>query len=128
MDDFIQEANLDANEIFTKIVGVSFQNGNGSDRQAALASLLSETLPLTLTMKPEPDNQYDPYAIAILTPSGVQLGYIRKNLSFSIAKMIEYGYHVKVELLTLTGTEDFSHHYGANIRIQFEEPSFDLDF
>ena len=128
MDEYIKQDTSSPNEIYTKIVGVSFQNSNGSDRQEALAHLHSEPLPLSLTLKPEPDNPYDPYAIAVLSPKGTQLGYLRQALSYSITKMIEYGYRIDVDLLALTGVKEAMHHRGANIRIRFEEPSFELDF
>ncbi|MEC7983738.1 MAG: HIRAN domain-containing protein [Myxococcota bacterium] len=128
MDDIINNSEGEENEIYTKIVGVSFQNPNGSNRQEALHTLMGESLPLSLTLRAEPENPHDPYAVAILSPKGVQLGYIRQSLSYSVSKMMEYGYQIQVDLITLTGTEDASHHYGANIRIRFEEPSFTLDF
>lgn len=125
---YTKDESQSQNEIYTKIVGVSFENENGSHRQEALAQLEFETLPLKLHLKREPENPHDPYAVAVLCPKGRQLGYINRGLSFSISTMIDYGYHLSTELLTLTGTQELTHHYGANIRIQFEEPSFQIDF
>ena len=114
-------------EIYSKIAGVSFNNTDGSQRQNHLSILENQRIPLPLILKPEPENPYDPYAIAVLSPSGEQLGYLRRSLSYSISQMLEYSYHISVELIEITGLHEASHNYGANIRIRFEEPCFDLD-
>jgi len=61
------------------IVGVTFRNKDGSLRQEIIQDEVKEND--LLTMRREPDNEYDPNAIAIFSSSGNQVGYIPRDLA-----------------------------------------------
>ena len=102
-------------EIYTKIVGVTFENEDGTHRQSNLEELDQQVYPIVVHLQWEPDNPYDPHAVAVFGPSGKQLGYLHRSLAYSISQMIEARYAIHAELTHLTGSEDLGHHYGANL-------------
>ena len=112
-------------EIFTKIVGVTFDNEDGSQRQSNLEELEGLDFPIAVELRWESDNEYDPHAIAVFIKNGKQLGYLHRTLAYSISQMIDAKYKIHAEVTQLTGTDDLGHNYGANLRICYEEPSFD---
>ncbi|HEX8413787.1 MAG TPA: HIRAN domain-containing protein [Sphingomicrobium sp.] len=60
-------------ELTLAIVGVDFPNADGSNRRSeALMTLPGEPVELV----PEPKNKHDSNAIAVISPRGVQLGYV----------------------------------------------------
>ena len=62
-----------------KAVGVSFEN-----RQEILSSLYALSRPATLDLCPEPDNAYDPNAVAIWSEFG-KVGYIARDCTHLVA-------------------------------------------
>lgn len=60
-------------EVTLAVGGIDFPNADGSNRRSeAMMTLPGETVELI----PEPKNKYDSNAIAVMSPRGVQLGYI----------------------------------------------------
>ena len=60
-------------ELTLAVVGIDFPNADGSNRRSeALMTLPGEPVALV----PEPKNKHDPYAIAVISPRGVQIGYV----------------------------------------------------
>ena len=111
-------------EIFTKIVGVTFENEDGTQRQANLEALEESTFPIPVELHWEEDNVYDPHAVAVFGPNGKQLGYLHRTLAYSISQMIDANYEIQASITQLTGTEDLGHNYGANVRICYAERVF----
>ena len=66
------------NSFFTKIVGVSFENPNGSSRQDLITEL--EGLPCPLTLNREHNNPHDENAISVMDSQGRQLGFLSETL------------------------------------------------
>ncbi len=55
------------------VVGIDFPNEDGSNRRSeAMMTLPGEPVELV----PEPKNRYDSNAIAVISPRGVQIGYV----------------------------------------------------
>ncbi|WP_293873224.1 HIRAN domain-containing protein [Sphingomonas sp. UBA978] len=60
-------------ELTLAVVGIDFPNADGSNRRSeAMMTLPGEPVELI----PEPKNKHDSNAIAVMSPRGVQLGYI----------------------------------------------------
>jgi hypothetical protein len=60
-------------ELTLAVVGIDFPNADGSNRRSeAMMTLPGEPVELV----PEPKNKHDSNAIAVMSPRGVQLGYI----------------------------------------------------
>ena len=101
---------------FTKIVGVSFENENGSLRQDLISEL--DSVPCTLTLMREADNPHDCNAIAIFDPKGRQLGYLSRSIAIQMAKLIDSGISVYAHAIQVTG--GWPLHYGVNIKVHYE--------
>jgi hypothetical protein len=60
-------------ELTLAVVGIDFANADGSNRRSeAMMTLPGEPVALL----PEPKNKHDGNAIAIISPRGVQIGYV----------------------------------------------------
>jgi hypothetical protein len=60
-------------ELTLAVVGIDFPNGDGSNRRSeAMMTLPGEPVALS----PEPKNKHDSNAIAVISPRGVQIGYL----------------------------------------------------
>ncbi len=60
-------------ELTLAVVGIDFPNADGSNRRSeALMTLPGEPVALV----PEPKNKHDSNAIAVISPRGVQIGYL----------------------------------------------------
>lgn len=70
-----------------KVVGVSFTNEDGANRQAIIEEMTAND---TVTIRREPANKYDRNAIAVHTEKG-QVGYIGKDYASIMAPMMDAG-------------------------------------
>lgn len=68
---------------YSKISGASYLNDDGTSRREAIE--LCSPLDV-LTPVHEADNPYDPNAIAIYSPHGVQIGYVEKRAAGEIIR------------------------------------------
>ena len=93
----------------TKIVGVTHGN-----RQQLIKSLKIGDV---LTFQREPNNQYDRNAIAIMTTTGEQLGYISKELAEKLAPKMDIGINFEVKVSNITGGTN-GMNYGVNIFVE----------
>lgn len=60
-------------ELTLTVVGIDFPNADGSNRRSeALMTVPGEAV----TLVPEPKNRHDGNAIAVISPRGVQIGYL----------------------------------------------------
>lgn len=102
---------------YTKVFGVSFQNPDGSDRQHILAELdeayANGSFPLQL--KREADNPHDNMAIAVLSPTGQQIGYLSRSVASNIAPLMDKGSNIEAAATQITG--GWPYHYGVNIQV-----------
>lgn len=98
---------------YTKIVGVSHKNPDGSSRQKIIARCsVGERLRLVR----EPDNPHDSQAIAVVRESGEQLGYISSDVAFRLADEIDNGKRFAARISDITCGGDRSVR-GVNILI-----------
>lgn len=70
-----------------KVVGVTFNNDDGTSRQEIIKAMTKDA-PVTLTR--EPNNKYDPNAIMVSSIDG-QVGYIGKEYVKILAPMMDNG-------------------------------------
>jgi hypothetical protein len=87
----------------TTVAGVTFANADGSSRQDAIRTL-SARVPVRLVR--EPNNAHDPYAVAVFTPEGRQIGYVPRG-DMRLALHLDRGGQVTARVLSLTGSEPF---------------------
>ena len=112
------------NGFFTKLVGVTFQNNDGSSRQQFLSELADDFDPkskVLLKAKRDLENPYDDKAIAIYDEQGRQLGYLSRKVNENVAPWIDGGSELLVEVVTFTGGD--GNHWGANIWIEKKRKS-----
>lgn len=98
----------------TKVVGVTFQNPDGTNRQEIISKC---KVGEHVLLKRDYDNSYDQYAIAVLRKTGEQIGFIDKDVAFrhegmnDLAPHIDQGGEVAAKIIDLIG-EDHSGFWG----------------
>jgi len=97
---------------WSKVVGVSHDNLNGSSRQQILKRCEPREL---LTLKPEPQNPVDPHAIAVLRENGEQLSYVNSRLGRETYDRMLKGEHWGAMLTAITGRERQHEWLGAKL-------------
>ena len=70
-----------------KVVGVSFKNNDGTDRQAIIGAMTKNS---PVILRREPDNTYDRNAVAVDSIDG-QVGDIGKDYAKIIASLMDAG-------------------------------------
>lgn len=103
----------DEKSFITKIVGVSFEGRQ--DRVGTLAEGAE------LAVVRQPDNPYDPHAMAVLTSEGDQVGYLRRQIAKVLAPLADSGVHYSARVLQVTGGDKRS--WGVNIEVMRAEDS-----
>ena len=98
----------DARTFATKVVGITFEG------RQAVAEGLSEGDELLLER--QPDNAYDPNAIALIAPDGSQVGFIRRQIAAAIAPLIDAGAEYEAVVLQVTGG-DQGRSLGINVQV-----------
>jgi HIRAN domain len=88
--------------IFTKVVGVSHRNNDGSHRGKIIWQCRA---PEELQLVPEPDNPFDSNAIAVRRASGEQLGYLNQRLAADIHRWMANGQHWVAVLTQIIGSD-----------------------
>ena len=104
----------------TKIVGVTFKNDDGSDRQRIIRNLarngeLEEGTELFFF--PQPTNPYDSNCVLVKAGNGQTLGSLSRDMAAKIAPQIRQGYTFKVYVASQTGG-DIGYAYGVNIKVE----------
>jgi single-stranded-DNA-specific exonuclease len=92
------EGIADADSFHTKLAGVSFEG-----RQDVVVGLVPGD-PLRLVR--QPDNGFDPNAIAVLAPAGEQVGFLNRRLASVLAPILDGGGQWDVTVTDVTGGED----------------------
>ena len=72
--------------IDTKVAGVSKENVDGSSRQQIISEYIEEGDLVKLGL--EPDNPHDPDAIRVLTTTGSQIGYLKREIAPKVKSAI----------------------------------------
>jgi single-stranded-DNA-specific exonuclease len=97
----------EADDFFTKVVGVSFEG-----RQNLVAGLAPGD-PLELVR--EPENPHDPNALAVHY-GRLQLGYLRREIALRIAPNVDAGERYTATVASVTGGGE--RHTGVNVRVR----------
>lgn len=98
----------------SKIVGVTFEG-----RQETISLLKGDE---QLRVRREPDNEYDPKAVAVdvmVADEWKPIGYIAKDKNSEIAKSLDENQPVFIKIASLTGGGEKS--YGVNIELTYQE-------
>lgn len=75
-------------ELTLAVVGIDFPNADGSNRRSeAMMTLPGESVELV----PEPKNKHDSNAIAVISPRGIQLGYVNAERAPYIGSRMSRG-------------------------------------
>lgn len=99
----------------SKIVGTTFEN-----RQDILAHLEGSE---SLRVRREPENQYDPRAVAVdanIKGKWYPVGYIAKDKNKDIAEALDAGREVEIKISEITGG-DKGKNFGMNIYLKYEK-------
>lgn len=64
-----------------------------------------------INVQPEPENEFDPYAVALYLTNGEKLGYVQKNLSKSFLEWNKQGLINTVEVCRTNGRPDHPYVY-----------------
>lgn len=99
----------------SKIVGTTFEN-----RQDILAHLEGSE---SLRVRREPENQYDPRAVAVdvdIKGKWYPVGYIAKDKNKDIAEALDAGREVEIKLSEITGG-DKGKNLGMNVCLKYEK-------
>lgn len=90
-----------ADSFNTKVVGVTFEN-----RQDVLVNLEAGE---ELALVRQPDNEFDPCAIAVTLLDGTQLGYLNRALSARLAPVMDAGEPYSAAVSAVTGGPSRAH-------------------
>lgn len=98
------------NDFHTKVVGVTFNNDDGTSRQAIVKACKPGD---DIIFKPVPTTEY-PDAVGVFNKQGQQLGHLSQGVADEIKN--EYGYNpMSVTVSNITGGGDYN--YGCNLHI-----------
>lgn len=101
-------------EIRTKIVGVTFDNDDGSSRQKIISKHCHTGQ--TLKIIHSPMKGY-PNAVKVCLNNGKQLGHLSNDLAKDIVDYSKQGYYIFSKVLSVTGGEEGKKTRGCNIII-----------
>jgi hypothetical protein len=71
-----------------KVAGITWNNPDGSSRQVIASRLATYD---ELDLVPQPDNPFDPNAIAVMAPDGQQVGFLDSRLAGEISRRMKRG-------------------------------------
>ena len=105
----------------TKIAGVTASNPDGTSRQSYISRYCRPGMPLLF--KREPNNPYDPNAVAVYInarallffKATVQIGYLNEEVAQEIAHHIDKGQPVTGVINEVTGGSGNKPTFGVNI-------------
>ena len=108
--------------IKTKVVGVTFQNPNGIERQSLLFVMqkrIKSDRGELIMLRRDHSNPHDKNAVAVLNGRGEQLGYLSRNVAKTIAPLMDKGTYISIKTLQITGGE--SRFLGLNVELEYVE-------
>ena len=98
---------------YTKIVGVTYPNDDGTSKQKILAKCrIGENLILKHTPIPEDDN-----AVKVLRKNGDQIGWLSSAVAREISALLDQGCRVDAVISDLTGGTKDKPTRGCNINV-----------
>lgn len=106
-------------EFNSRVVGTTFTNPDGSDRQTAIQKYCKPGTQLQLAR--EPNNSHDPGAIAVHC-GGVQIGYLSSELANEYAADIDAGRTgLRARVKEVTGGQKGKQSLGVNIIVTIHD-------
>ena len=96
----------------TKVAGVSMTNADGTSRQEIIRTHVKEGDPLHL--QPEPDNPHDPNAIQVRTTTGLQIGYLQREVAEKLRMALQNEVTITVTVSWVSGEKMV----GVGLRIE----------
>lgn len=101
----------------TKVVGTSAKNPDKSSRQKIIRKYVQPGDQLKL--KPEPNNEYDPNAIAVFTSGGRQIGYLSEELAERyVNQFSEKESPIRLVVTEVTGGVGEKRFVGVNVELE----------
>lgn len=98
---------------YTKVVGVTYNNDDGSSRQAIITHCRPGE-PLALV--PDPTNKYDKRAIKVCRQNGWQIGHLGREVAYSLSENLQAGRTAWARVMNITGG-GHGQSYGMNIEV-----------
>lgn len=96
-------------ELTLAVVGIDFPNADGSNRRSeTMMTLPGESVELV----PEPKNKHDSNAIAVISPRGIQLGYVNAERAPYVGSRMSRGEDAEANFQGMDGGSAF-------IRVRF---------
>ena len=87
---------------FANVVGVSYPNADGSDRQ----EIIARCTPLEqLDLVPDPHNPHDPNAIRVCRQNGEQIGHLARGLAAKTTERLADGYGYTAWVMNILGRD-----------------------
>jgi len=86
------------------VAGVTFANGNGTRRQTIIRRDVHRAMKLRLAH--EANNPGDSQAVAVFTPGGMQIGYLKRFLNCDVLEWLEKGLQVEIIAADLRPSPD----------------------
>lgn len=108
----------EAESFHTKLAGVTFEGRQG------LVERLAQGDPLRLER--QPDNPYDPCAIALFDRYGDHLGFLNRRLAAALAPVVDSGVEYDVEVTEVTGGEE-GKSLGVNVLVMRRDAAYTLE-
>jgi single-stranded-DNA-specific exonuclease len=106
----------DAESFHTKLAGVSFEG-----RQEAVARLAAGSV---LRLVRQPDNEFDPNAVALFDVSGEQVGFFNRRLAAALAPELDHGATYDITVTDVTGGGEGAS-LGVNVLVERAGASVD---
>lgn len=110
----------------TKVVGVTYNNDDGSDRQRIIRDLIKDgtlAYDAELLLIPEPTNPYDRNCIRVVASNGQQIGNLSREVAARVAPQMSAGSVFRAYVSSHSGG-DAGFSYGINILVeQFKKQS-----
>lgn len=110
--------------LHTKVVGTTFENEDGSDRQIAIRKCRPGD---AVVLVPEPENPVDPNAVKVCKfesakQLGQQLGHLNRDLAAEVNRKREAGYRIEALVTNVTGGTKSKPNRGLNLILFIGEP------
>lgn len=108
---------------YTKVVGVTFQNDDGSDRQAIIA----RCSPFETLVAEHEDNPHDPNAMRVCTQGGDQIGHLSREVAADLRRKMQRDFNCAVIATQITGGTARRPTLGVNVLVLVAKPGVSQD-
>lgn len=119
----MEQRETEVRRLFTKVVGVTHKNRDGTDRQVVIGKcrVMDELL-----LRHEHDNPVDSNAVAVCRINGEQLGYLQSDLAGEIVRASLRGRRHCPFVVAITGGTDRCPSLGVNLAVVIVEPGVSI--